>query len=347
MKIIKDVLEKVYSTPSLRQTIIPLFVGNPGIGKSATIYEFAKEKKANIVEFIVSQMSPFEISGIAMADKESNRMKYYDFDRLLSLKDGDILFLDELLNGNPVVMNACLTLLQQRITISGKPLPDIMIVAAANFQGQTPITPQIKERFVWYTLNVDEKEWSEYLMNKYNVTNVMCESFLKLIKEEKFDVNNFNTPRSIDKAIDMIINDCPTPYNHIKTILNTMIENPFDSQVKLSDERVLEPNEMINWLDLIRIKKGVVLETVEKIKDDEAKDFIIPEHWYIVVDHDNFNIINEYYKDKVNSKWVKNEGYALSDNTSYGNYWSNKSSNIPKKYKEISLEEFKKYILNK
>lgn len=66
MKTIKTVLEKVYNTPSLRKSIVPLFIGNPGNGKSQIISQFAKEKGVKLVELITSQMSPFEISGIAM-----------------------------------------------------------------------------------------------------------------------------------------------------------------------------------------------------------------------------------------------------------------------------------------
>ena len=66
MKNIKEVLEKVYSTDSLRKSIVPLFIGNPGLGKTVMIEQFAKEKGVKLVELITSQMSPFEISGIAM-----------------------------------------------------------------------------------------------------------------------------------------------------------------------------------------------------------------------------------------------------------------------------------------
>ena len=66
MKKIYEVLEGVYSNDSLRRTIVPLFVGNPGIGKTVIIDKFAKDKGVKIVELITSQMSPFEISGIAM-----------------------------------------------------------------------------------------------------------------------------------------------------------------------------------------------------------------------------------------------------------------------------------------
>jgi len=170
MKNIKEVLNKVYNNPELRKSIVPLFIGNPGLGKTVMIEQFAKENGANLVELITSQMSPFEISGIAMPDKDTKKMTYYNFDKLEDLKDGDILFFDELLNGNPVVLNACLTILEQRRFISGKPLPNIMIVAAANPQGMVPLTPQIKERFVWYDVKFDKKMWVDYMIESKRIT---------------------------------------------------------------------------------------------------------------------------------------------------------------------------------
>ena len=82
MKDINEILEKTYTNKELRQSIVPLFIGNPGLGKTVLIEEFAKKKKANLVELITSQMSPFEISGIAMPDKESKKMTYFNFDKL-------------------------------------------------------------------------------------------------------------------------------------------------------------------------------------------------------------------------------------------------------------------------
>jgi len=66
MKNITSVLQRVYENEELRKTIVPLFIGNPGLGKTKLIEQFAKEKGVKLVEFITSQMSPFEISGIAM-----------------------------------------------------------------------------------------------------------------------------------------------------------------------------------------------------------------------------------------------------------------------------------------
>ena len=44
MNQIKTILERTYNDLSLRRNIIPLFLGNPGIGKTQIIYQFAKEK---------------------------------------------------------------------------------------------------------------------------------------------------------------------------------------------------------------------------------------------------------------------------------------------------------------
>lgn len=184
-------------------------------------------------------------------------MTYYNFDKLENLKDGDILFFDELLNGNPVVLNACLTILEQRRFISGKPLPNIMIIAAANPQGMAPLTPQIKERFVWYDVKFNKEMWETYMFDKYKTSVSINDKLSNLIKREDFIKSNFYTPRSIDKAVSMIIRGVPTPYTYaIKPILEELIGNPFETTVKLPDGKELAPGEMIKWLDLIKLKNG-------------------------------------------------------------------------------------------
>ena len=112
-------------------------------------------------------------------------MTYYNYDSLEDLKDGDIIFFDEILNGNPVTLNACLTLLEQRRMVSGKKLPGVMIVAAANPQGAVPLTPQIKERFVWYDVVYDEPMWSAFMYKKYKMPKNVIFKLSKLIKDEK------------------------------------------------------------------------------------------------------------------------------------------------------------------
>jgi hypothetical protein len=162
------------------------------------------------------------------------------------------------LNGNPVVLNACLTLLEQRKMISGKKLPDIMIVAAANPQGVGPLTPQIKERFIWYDIKFNPSLWSNYMNDKYFMPKIISEKLIQYIKNEDFSGNNFMTPRSIEKAINYIIHKIPTPYeSKIKPVLETLIENPLGKKVDLGSF-ILEKEERISWLKLIQIKNGKV-----------------------------------------------------------------------------------------
>lgn len=289
MNRIKLVLEGIYSNEELRKSIVPLFLGNPGLGKTKIIEQFAKEKGVKLIEFITSQMSPFEISGIAIPDKEVKKMVYYNFDKLESLEDGDILFFDELLNGNPTVLNACLTVLEQRKMISGMPLPDIMIVAAANPQGAVPLTPQIKERFVWYDVKFTKSMWIDYMINKYNITKTIGDKLSSLITAEDFIGSNYCTPRSIDKALNMLLKGIDTPYSgKIMPILEELITNTSEEAIKLTDEKQFLPGEMIKWIDLVRYNSSISVKgkrkytrkkkaesTEEGMKDEMVVDTLV------------------------------------------------------------------------
>lgn len=255
MREIQGVLEGVYSNLELRKSVVPLFISNPGMGKTTIVENFFKEKGKKLLPFITSQRNPYEISGLAMPDKDIKRMSFWDFDSLLELEDGDGIFLDEFGNGNPIVANACLTLLESRTMVSGRKLPDIMIVAAANPQGMMPLTPQIKERFIWYNVSFDAPMWVDYMIGKYKITKTIGEKLANLIKNENFSSNNFFTPRSVDKAVNMLINAVATPYKaHVLPILSEPITNTLTEDVDLGG-RMLAPNEMITWIELIQLKK--------------------------------------------------------------------------------------------
>jgi len=256
MNRIKEVLEGIYSNPELRKSIIPLFIGNPGLSKTVQIEEFAREKGVKLVTLITSQLSPMEVSGLIMPNRDTRTIEYYDSESLLSLRDGDILFLDEILNGSPIVLAAMLTLLASRTMISGKPLPDVTIIAAANPQGMTTLTPQIKERFVWYNIKFHEEMWINFMIKKYGITRSIGEKLSKLIKDETFTSNNFNTPRSLDKAVGMITNEVYTPYEtSVRFILEELITKTTEKELTLRNGEILRINESMTWLDVYKKNK--------------------------------------------------------------------------------------------
>ena len=269
---IYKVLEGIYKNIDLRRSIVPLFIGDPGVSKSVQVRQFAKDKGVKLIPFITSQRNPFEISGLAMPNRKTERMEFWDFDTLLEMKDGDILFFDEIFNGNPTVLNACLTILEEREMISGKKLPDIMIVAAANPQGMIPLTPQIKERFVWYEFKFLKDDWQKFMRDKYKMPVNVSSKLCRLINEEKFKkAHNYHSARSIDKAVNMIINNVESPYeDDLLPILETLIPNKTGNQVKLSEDVVIEPEESISWLNMIKLNKNI--ELPEKPSTNTSND---------------------------------------------------------------------------
>lgn len=89
-------------------------MSDPGLSKTSQCKQWCEEHGRQYFEFITSQRMPSEISGMAMPDADTKRMKIYDFDYLLDMKDGDVLAFDEFTNGNIMTLNACLTLIQER-----------------------------------------------------------------------------------------------------------------------------------------------------------------------------------------------------------------------------------------
>ncbi len=162
MKIIKEVLRTTYRNDYLRKNTIPVFVGTTGLGKTSLVKEFAKEIGANLVPLILSTKDPFEVAGMLFPDKENRRVIEFDVSIFRDLKDGDILFLDEVLNTPLPTFKSLLTILSERTLGSGYKLPDIMICGAANEEGMTKLLPQVSQRFLFYKVQEDYALFSKY-----------------------------------------------------------------------------------------------------------------------------------------------------------------------------------------
>lgn len=147
-----------------RKEIVLCLLGKPGIGKTEAVERFAKDHGRKVVHIIASQILPSEVSGMTMPNQKTHSMDVFDHYRLSHMKDGDILFFDELLKGQQQVLNACLTLIQERRLMSGTKLPDVLVIAAANPLAtplQLPL--EIRQRFMFVEVEWNRIQWVEYM----------------------------------------------------------------------------------------------------------------------------------------------------------------------------------------
>ena len=190
---IQDLLESVYP---VRSEIIPCLLGDPGIGKTQAIHQFAARHGVKVVTFILSHALPSEVSGIRMPDLENGELVVLDDAKMASLEDGDILFFDELLEAPQQLWSAVLTLLQDRVMASGRKLPDVMIVAASNKTATAKQIPaSTRDRFMWIDLSFDFEAWSKWFDERFGVKPVDS------LKDSLFKDNGYNivTPRKFTK----------------------------------------------------------------------------------------------------------------------------------------------------
>lgn len=196
---IKDVMNMLDKT---RKDMSVCFLGPPGIGKTQGIYDWAKEHDRNVVTIIASQCLPSEVAGFVMPDSDGKHSTIYDPRRLADMKDGDILFFDELLTAPTSVLSACLTLIQERTMMSGRKLADVIIVAAANPLGSAAQIPlPIRQRFMFINIDWSANEWSKYIRERYEVD---VPNYIKCHIAVEGNSYNVLTPRSATKMIELV-----------------------------------------------------------------------------------------------------------------------------------------------
>ena len=241
-------------------------MSDPGLSKTSQCKQWCEEHGRQYFEFITSQRMPSEISGMAMPDADTKRMKIYDFDYLLDMKDGDVLAFDEFTNGNIMTLNACLTLIQERNMMSGRKLPSILIVAMGNPQGKCDMLPQTKQRFLWLNVKFDEDTWCEWIKKELNV--VPTQHLISLIKntyKSGFDVQDYNyiTARTVTNLLKLA-----------KTVdrSNAIWRNMYEVSSSLVDELYASINNNQNNSEDLELLKYGLCTILQSLKHDRRTD---------------------------------------------------------------------------
>ena len=204
----KEMVDFVESAWPARSYIVPCLVGPPGIGKTAAVREFARKlsledgTEHHVVVINAQRCIPSEVISMTMPDEENRTMVLYNSATLTSLRDGDILFLDELWEAHPNVLSVLLTLIESRIMADGTPLPDIMIVAATNATvppGQLPLN--IRQRFVSMTFKIAREDTARYIKSTFDV-DISSVHHLMTCEGDGYNVL---TPRSMTKMVRWLV----------------------------------------------------------------------------------------------------------------------------------------------
>lgn len=201
-------------------------------------------------------------------------MQVFDSHELEQLKDGGVLFFDEVFNGTlKQTLDALLNLLEDRTLPTGKKLADVLIVAASNPQGLINLTPQIKQRFEREDLKFDSEEFQVYLKNKYGMPESISSNLCTLINKEKFEPNdwNFITPRSVEKAINKIGCGLKSNYDDVLLpYLTKTIKSPMD--IKKLNVKKGEQVKYLSILKLLIASNNLKLRDAEELKHPELKE---------------------------------------------------------------------------
>lgn len=114
-----------------------LLLGDPGVGKSALARQVAKAVGKKLVVLLGSTIDPTDVGGIPfLVDGAARRFPLEVIQ--LAIKEGVILFLDEISCAPPVVQAALLRLILERCAGDSQLHPQTWVMAAANPPEQAP-----------------------------------------------------------------------------------------------------------------------------------------------------------------------------------------------------------------
>lgn len=169
-------------TPGMPVTMI----GEPGIGKTASLLALAEEMGYEGVEVIIgSQLTPEMVSGIpsvgetTFLDKDGTEVKiptvtYLNerFQVEIMRKKKVILLLDEYSNSPAGVQAAMLRLLNERVFPDGSPVPDETAIVLATNSARSSVNPALiapptQNRISWLPVKQNLKDWTEGMVEKW------------------------------------------------------------------------------------------------------------------------------------------------------------------------------------
>ena len=222
-----------------------ILTGYSGWGKSEMIQQVAEEKGLELIDFRLSEVLPEDLVGIpkVIGDYYEYVPPKWLYDVVNNPDKKYLLFLDEITQGTPEVLNICYKIFDKVTKVGNYTLTNVAVVGATNYQSESnylsELPTPLKNRACMLELDKDVDRASNYLINKYSLTLEIKPVLDKCIVD--------SNPRSTEKALTLIMNHCNKhlviPYinaSNYQSLNNfiTLTESQSDSLTDLERARV-------------------------------------------------------------------------------------------------------------
>lgn len=194
---------------ALLYNIPTLFFGEKGWGKTQTINSVAKEHGYDCYTLLLADVLPEDLSGIPSVDKDNKLAERFllktlkDVENNLISNKKTLLFLDEITQCSPQVMN-CLYYLVENRRIGGIDYPELRIIGATNYDEEsdylTDIPEPLKDRFYITNWINEVNSSNEFLKEKHNI-DIDFTKFFESSTKEKINFKKTCNPRNLDKVL--------------------------------------------------------------------------------------------------------------------------------------------------
>lgn len=263
-----------------------IVTGKSGWGKSEMITQVAQEKEMELIDFRLSEVLPEDLVGIPKVVGE-----YYEYIppkwlyEVINNPDKKyLLFLDEITQGTPEVLNICYKLFDKVTKVGDHELLNVSVVGATNYSHEsdylTELPSPLKKRSCMLELDHCKTTAANYLIDKHQLGD---DTILKKVIE---DVVSESNPRSVDKSISLIKNNC-----HVELVI-PYIGFEFYQKIKSVLTAAVAPEGITNLTGaLLDIKSGFVNYNGGKFKLIEPE---ILSYHYGLTDEEMTVVKNEW-----------------------------------------------------
>lgn len=277
-----------------------IITGKSGWGKSEMIAQVAEEKGMELIDFRLSEVLPEDLIGIPKVKDD-----YYEYvppkwlyDVVNNPDKKYLLFLDEITQGTPEVLNICYKIFDKVTKVGNYTLDNVAVVGATNYQDESnylsELPQPLKKRACMLELRHSSEEAANYLVKKYDFDDPVVKRAIKTTIE-------LSNPRSTEKAINLIMNNCAKelslPYIGLQayTQLNNVL--------KLSKTKT----DGLSNLDqaMFDLRNGYIEFKKQKFKIQEAADL---SYLYELSEEENSVIENMLNDPSFRSEMPKVEG---------------------------------------